>query len=225
MKEVPTAIVCDGCDAVWHRTPLHAREIARCPRCGTELDRHPGAQRERMLPLTLACLILFAIANLFPIVEIELRGLRSHTTLAGAVVALTGEDMSLVAFLVLATTILFPLMQLLILVWLLVPLRRHRRALGFALLVRLMQALRPWGMIEVFLLGVLVALVKLSSMASVLPGPALWAFVALTLLLTAVLAFDPRGFWEMAEHKLDSTPAADADAPAPPAATDPERVA
>jgi paraquat-inducible protein A len=133
--------------------------------------------------------------------------------------------MSLVAFLVLATTILFPLMQLLILVWLLVPLRRHRRALGFALLVRLMQALRPWGMIEVFLLGVLVALVKLSSMASVLPGPALWAFVALTLLLTAVLAFDPRGFWEMAEHKLDSTPAADADVPAPPAAIDPERTA
>ena len=215
MKEVPTAIVCDGCDAVWHRTPLHAREIARCPRCGTELDRHPGAQRERMLPLTLACLILFAIANLFPIVEIELRGLRSHTTLAGAVVALTGEDMSLVAFLVLATTILFPLMQLLILVWLLVPLRRHRRALGFALLVRLMQALRPWGMIEVFLLGVLVALVKLSSIASVLPGPALWAFMALTVVLTAVLAFDPRGFWEMAEKKLDDTaPPRPADGPA-----------
>jgi paraquat-inducible protein A len=211
MKEVPEAIVCDGCDAVWHRTPLHDCEIARCPRCHTELDRHPGTQRGRMLPLTLACLVLFTIANLFPIVEIELRGLRSHTTLAGAVVALTGEDMSLVAFLVLATTILFPLMQLLILVWLLVPLRRHRRAIGFALLVRLMQALRPWGMIEVFLLGVLVALVKLSSMASVLPGPALWAFMALTVLLTAVLAFDPRGFWEMAESKLDSTPAVDAE--------------
>ena len=223
MTEVPDAILCEGCDAIYRRVPLRRREVAHCPRCGTELDRHPGAQRERMLPLTLACLILFAIANLFPIVEIELRGLRSQTTLAGAVVALTGEDMSLVAFLVLATTILFPLMQLLILVWLLVPMRRHRRALGFALLVRLMQALRPWGMIEVFLLGVLVALVKLSSMASVLPGPALWAFVALTLLLTAVLAFEPRGVWDMAENKLDSA-VADATAPvAPPA--DPERAA
>jgi paraquat-inducible protein A len=208
MKEVPGAIVCEGCDAVYRRTPLQPREISRCPRCHSELERHPGAQRERMLPLSVTCLILFAIANLFPIVEIELRGMHSQTTLAGAVVALAGEDMSPVALLVLATTILFPLMQLLILVWLLVPLRRHRRAAGFAMLVSLMQTLRPWGMIEVFLLGVLVALVKLSSMASVLPGPALWAFMALTVVLTAVLAFDPRGFWEMAEEKL-----ADAEAP------------
>ncbi len=172
--------------------------MCRCTRCGTELERHPGDQHKRILPLTVASLIMFAIANLFPIVEMELRGLRSQTTLAGAVVALSNEGMSLVAMLVLATTILFPLMQLLILLWLLVPLTRRTQPRGFALLVRTMQSLRPWGMIEVFLLGVLVALVKLSSMATVLPGPALWAFVALTVLLTAVLAFDPRGFWEMA---------------------------
>ncbi|CAN5402110.1 paraquat-inducible protein A [soil metagenome] len=198
MNEVPEAIVCEGCDAVYLRTVLRPREVARCARCGTELERHPGDQHKRILPLTVASLIMFAIANLFPIVEIELRGLRSQTTLAGAVVALSNEGMSLVAMLVLATTILFPLMQLLILLWLLVPLTRRARPRGFAWLVRTMQSLRPWGMIEVFLLGVLVALVKLSSMATVLPGPALWAFVALTVLLTAVLAFDPRGFWEMA---------------------------
>jgi paraquat-inducible protein A len=52
-------------------------------------------------------------------------------------------------------------------------------------------------MIEVFLLGVLVAVVKLSSMATVVPGPALWAFVALTVTLTAVLSFNPGAFWEM----------------------------
>lgn len=197
MKEVPDAIVCEGCDTVYCRTPLRRREVARCPRCDTELERHPGAERERILPLTVASLIMFAIANLFPIVEIELRGLRSETTLAGAVVALAGKGMSLVALLVMATTLLFPLMQLLILLWLLVPLRQRRRAAGFATLVRLMQTLRPWGMIEVFLLGVLVALVKLSSLATVIPGPALWAFMALTVLLTAVLAFDPRGFWSL----------------------------
>lgn len=198
MTEVPEAIVCEGCDAVYHRKPLRAREVARCPRCGTELDRHPGAQRRRILPLAVASLIMFAIANLFPIVEIELRGLHSRTTLMGAVIALTNEGRSLVALLVLATTILFPLLQLLILVWLLVPLTHRRLPRGFSWLVRAMQSLRPWGMIEVFLLGVLVALVKLSSLATVIPGPALWAFMALTVLLTAVLAFDPRGFWAMA---------------------------
>ncbi len=197
MKEVPDIVVCNGCDAVYARPQLRPRDVARCPRCDTELDRHTGDQRRRILPLTVASLIMFAIANLFPIAEIELQGLRSQTTLAGAVMALATGGMSLVALLVLATTILFPLLQLCILAWLLVPAARERRAAGFALLVRTMQTLRPWGMIEVFLLGVLVAIVKLSSIAIVVAGPALWAFMALTVLLTAVLAFDPRGFWDM----------------------------
>jgi paraquat-inducible protein A len=197
MKEVPDTVVCPGCDAVYACAELQPREVAHCARCGTEIGRHPGAQESRILPLTVTSLIMFAIANLFPIVEIELQGLRSQTTLAGAVVVLGAEGMSVVALLVLATTILFPLLQLCILVYLLIPLRREHRPLGFAILVRLMQSLRPWGMIEVFLLGVLVAVVKLSSMATVVPGPALWAFVALTVTLTAVLSFNPGAFWEM----------------------------
>ena len=200
MNEVHHAIVCESCDAVCDRVPLREREIASCPRCGIELERHPGAQRARILPLTVASLIVFAIANLFPIVEIEVRGLRSETTLVGAVIALAGDGRSLLALLVLATTLLMPLLHLLILLWLLVPLQwgRGQRVAGFAPLVRAMQALRPWGMIDIFLLGVLVAIIKLSSMATVLPGPALWAFIALTVLLTMVTAFDPRRLWEMA---------------------------
>ena len=198
MKEVPDAIVCEGCDAVYRRTPLQPCEVSHCARCGTELDRHAGDQGARVLPLTVASLILFAIANLFPIVEIELRGLSSQTTLAGAVIVLSTEGMSVVALLVLATTILFPLLQLCILFYLLVPMARERRPAGFGVLVRILQSLRPWGMIEVFLLGVLVAIVKLSSLAQVVAGPALWAFMGLTVLLTAVLSFNPRTFWEMA---------------------------
>lgn len=198
MKEVPDAIVCEGCDAVYRRVRLRRREVSHCPRCSTELDRHPGDQSARVLPLTVACLILFAIANLFPIVEIELQGLSNQTTLVGAVVALSMEGMSPVALLVLATTLLFPLLQLCILFYLLVPLRYERRPAGFDVLLNALVALRPWGMIEVFLLGVLVAIIKLSSMAQVIAGPALWAFMGLTVLLTAVLSFNPRIFWEMA---------------------------
>lgn len=198
MKEVPGLVVCEGCDAVYRRPTLAPREIAHCQRCGTELARHPGMQQRRLLPLAVACLILFAIANLFPIVEIELQGLRSQTTLTGAVVTLAGEGMSVVALLVLATTLLFPLLQLCALCYLLVPLARGIRPPGFAGLVGLLQALRPWGMVEVFLLGVLVAIIKLSGMAEVVAGPALWAFIGLTVLLTVVVSFDPRGFWELA---------------------------
>ncbi|MBS0452409.1 MAG: paraquat-inducible protein A [Proteobacteria bacterium] len=198
MQEVPNLMACEGCDALYERAPLHSRETAYCPRCGTVLDRGWGRAHERMLPLTVACLVLFAIANLFPIVEIEVQGLSSQTTLVGAVLQLTRGGMPEVAVLVLATTILFPLSQLCILLYLLVPISlRGLRPAGFNILVRAMQVLRPWGMIEVFLLGVLVAIVKLSGMARVLPGAALWAFMGLTVLLTAVLAFEPKAFWRI----------------------------
>ncbi len=197
MEPVPDTIVCPGCDAVYTRPTLRPRDVSRCPRCSTELDRHNGEQRRRILPLTIASLLMFAVANGFPIVEIELQGQRSQTTLFGAVIVLGSEGRSLVALLLLATTLLFPLLQLCILTYLLVPLSQQRRPAGFAALVRAMQTLRPWGMIEVFLLGVLVAIIKLSSIATVLPGPALYAFMALTVLLTAVVSFNPRGFWEM----------------------------
>jgi paraquat-inducible protein A len=198
MKQLSGWVVCEGCDAVYKQPALHGREVAQCTRCGTELARDPGMPRQRILPLAVAGLILFAIANLFPIVEIEIQGQRSQTTLVGAVAALSGETgMAPVALVVLATTLLFPLAQLLILFYLLLPRPNLRRPWGFPRLVRLMQALRPWGMVEVFMLGVLVAIIKLSGIAAVVAGPALWAFVALTVLLTVVLAFDPRGLWEL----------------------------
>ena len=196
MHEVPNVIACEGCDALYSRPGLQRGEIARCPRCGSELDRHTGRQHERILPLTIASLALFAIANIFPIVEIEVRGVSSNTTLLGAVIALASEGRALVAVIVLATTILFPLLQLTVLFYLLMPARNQGPPAGFDWLVRSIQSLRPWGMIEVFLLGVLVAIVKLSSMAVIVPGPALFAFVGLTLLLTAVLSFDPRMLWD-----------------------------
>ncbi|AMP14734.1 paraquat-inducible protein A [Collimonas pratensis] len=204
MREVPDLIACEGCDALYRKVQLRRGEIAHCPRCGTELDRDDGRQRERILPLTVASLIMFLIANSFPIVEIELQGLRSQTTLFGAVLSLSAEGMSLVAMLVLATTILFPLLQLLFLLYLLLTLRNQQRPPGFRWLVHAMQNLRPWGMVEVFLLGVLVAVVKLSNMATVIPGVALWAFGVLTVLLTAVVSFNPRRFWQMAF--ADSSP-------------------
>ncbi len=209
MNEVRGISICEGCDAVYRQPVLKRREVAHCRRCDTELDRNRGNLQQLVLPLAVASLILFAIANLFPIVSIELGGRHSETTLAGAVVVLSGEGLSIVAVLVLATTLLFPLFQLLILCYLMVPLQRGLRPPGFAVLVRMLQTLRPWGMIEVFLLGVLVAIVKLAGLASVIAGPALWAFAGLTVLLTSVISFNPRAFWELAfnPHPASVAPA------------------
>ena len=197
MHEMRNLIACEQCDAVFQKLSLANGEIARCTRCGAEIDRNAQGRRNHLLPLTIASLIMFVIANAFPIVEMELQGLHSQTTLIGAVLSLATEGISLVALLVLATTILFPFMQMLILFYLLVPSSDPHSRPGFSPLIRLMQTLRPWGMVEVFMLGVLVALIKLSNMATIIPGVALWAFCLLTVMLTVIVSFNPRYLWQL----------------------------
>ena len=196
MREVPGLIACEECDAVYRRLALGGSEVALCRCCGAELERDMSAHNRRVLPLAIAGLFMYVIANVFPILEMQLRGgLVSQATLIGSVHSLNADGMPLVAFLVFTTTILFPLIQLLALIYLFTSPSRFRRSgypTAFNWLARLIRILRPWVMVEIFLLGVIVAFVKMTSMATVLPGIALWAFGALTFLLTAVFSFNPR---------------------------------
>ncbi len=77
--------------------------------------------------------------------------------------------------------------------------RRAARAPGFNGVLRAIQLVRPWGMIEVFMLGILVTIVKMVSLARVVPEAALFAFAALTLMLAVVVMFDPRTLWDIAD--------------------------
>jgi len=193
-------IACHHCDAVYRRTALGPGERASCLRCGGQLYRDSSKAYRRQLPLTLTALILFAISNAYPIVAMDLQGVRTETTLWGAVQALYADQQALVAFAVFATTILFPLTELLMMCYLLVPMTQHRMPAGFERIVRGICQTRPWGMIEVFMIGVLVTLVKLSTMAEVLPGVALWSFGALVVVLATLLSFDPRDLWQNLEE-------------------------
>ncbi len=91
-----------------------------------------------------------------------------------------------------------PGLQLLILLYLLIPLQLRRMPPYVPELLRTLQLLRPWSMIEVFMLGILVSLSKLAAMAQVIPGIALWSFAVLMFMMTAVFAaFDARRVWRM----------------------------
>lgn len=197
MQEVPDLIACEHCDAIYRRLQLKSHETALCLRCGAELEHCISDQQGHVLPLTIASLIMFVLANAFPIVAIELQGISSSTTLIGAVLTLNAEGMPFVATAVLGTTILFPLFQLLVLLYLFAPLRHPGRMPIARQSVRILQVLRPWGMVEIFLLGSIVALVKLSSMATVIPGIALWSLGTLALLLAALFSYDPRYLWRL----------------------------
>lgn len=193
MREVKGVIACPVCDTLQQVPDLGARQIAHCVTCGSELRRYSRLDRARILSLVLTCLLLFIIANAFPIVVLEMGGQDQPLTLIGAVITLLNEGMIPVAMLVLLPTMLLPGMYLLILLGaLLVISLRVVPDKWVNRMVRMMQQIYPWSMVEVFLLGILVATIKLAGTATVVLGPALWAWMGTTITLTVVLTVDLR---------------------------------
>ena len=189
-------IACQHCDVLQRSTPLAPGGVARCWRCGAVLYRGHADNLDRPLAFTLAASILFVIANAFPIVGLELQGQSTSATLFGTVQALYEQNMKPLGALVLLTTILVPGVQLAAMAYLLVPLRLGLVPGRLPAALRVLQAVRPWGMVEVFILGLFVALVKLGGMAEVVPGIALWSFGGLLMMIAAAVAsFDARIIW------------------------------
>lgn len=188
-------VACRECDSLHRRVDLKPGEAARCRRCGAVLCRRPRLRAEHLLALTLAALVTLAIAHGYPIVILQVNGISSSTTLVGSVASLWAEGHWTVALLVFATALAFPLLDALSVLGLLLACRPGPLARWRAPLSRFIQALRPWGMTEVFVLGVLVSVIKLSHMARVAPGPALWAFAASAVLLVVISSFDLRSLW------------------------------
>jgi paraquat-inducible protein A len=149
-----------------------------------------------MLALALGSAVLFVVSNLFPIASLDAQGLHTATTLTGTVTALYQQGRPLVAALVLVTTILVPALELGAMLYMLVPLRFGLVSDGMRAAFRFVLAAHPWNMMEVFMLGVLVTLVKLAELASIVPGVALWAFAGLIVLFSMLTAsFSVRDYW------------------------------
>ena len=189
-------IACRECDLLQRPTPLADHMVARCSRCAGVLYQPLDDDLDRPLAYTLAATILFVLANAFPMVGLEVQGQTTVATLFGTAHALYDQNMRALAVLVFFTTILVPAVQLGAMLYLLVPLHRGRMPTLLPTAVRVLQAIRPWGMTEVFILGLLVSLVKLGAMARVVPGVGLWSFGALLFAIAAAVAsFDARVIW------------------------------
>ncbi|MEP7083762.1 MAG: paraquat-inducible protein A [Betaproteobacteria bacterium] len=189
-------IACPECDLLQREIALQRRRTACCRRCGAALYRSTANSLERSLAFTLAAVMLFLIANALPIASLEVRGQHIETTLWGAVHTLYNQDRVAVSILVFFTTLLAPALELALMLYMLVPLRLGYAPKNLALAFRLAPLAREWGLVDVFMLGVVVSLIKLGNLALVVPGIALWSFGVLILLLTAIgAAFNGREFW------------------------------
>lgn len=189
-------IACPHCDLLQRPVELPADTLARCGRCELVLYAPHDENLDRPLAFTLAAGVLFIFANVFPIVGLELQGQHTTATLFGTARALYAQNMQMLAAIVFFTTIVVPAVQLSAMAYVLGLLRVGRAPKYLPLALRALQAVRPWGMVEVFILGLLVSLVKLGGMANVVPGTALWSFGALLVMIAAAVAsFDARSMW------------------------------
>jgi len=173
---------------------------ARCPRCNRELWRRREDSLDRTLALALAAGVLLVIANVVPMLGLTVVGRQSYTTVFGGVVQLWNDGRELVAALVLFTAVVAPALQVAFMLAIVLGAQRERPPSWVGTLLRHHPTTCTWSMIEVMMLGVLVALIKIADYAKVIPGLALFVLGALIFLLAAMQAgFDPREVWSRVE--------------------------
>jgi paraquat-inducible protein A len=196
-------IACHDCDLLQREIPLNPGCTASCRRCGAVLYRNATDSIDRTLAYTVAAAVLFVVANVFPIFSIEVQGDHSAINLYGAVRSLWDQEMKSISLLVFITAIVIPAIELLSMTYLLLPLKFNRVPVGYTLFMRTLQYVEPWGMVEVFMLGVLVSLVKLTNNFKVIAGISLWSYGLLTLLLAAAASsFSARDVWSRLDRCL-----------------------
>lgn len=191
-----SVVACPDCDLVQRIPDVAPGASVRCLRCDFELWRHRADSVTRTLALTLAALVLFVVANACPMLGLSVVGREASTTVLGGAQQLWRDGREVVALLVLFTAVVAPGLQIFFLLAISLAAKRARPPRWVGTLLRHQPVVRVWSMVEVMLLGVLVALIKIAELATVIPGLALYALGALVFLFAAIQAsFDPREVW------------------------------
>ncbi len=193
-------IGCPNCDLLQRLPQLAPGESARCPRCDEELWRRQPKSLDRPLALTITAALLYLIANVEPMLGLSVVGRQAYTTVFGGAEHLwfTGEaGLQIVALLVLFSVVLAPGLQIGMMLAILLGARQDRPPRWVGMLLRHYPTAATWSMLEVMLLGVLVALIKIAEYAQVIPGIALFVVGVLIFILAAMQSsFDPTAVWQ-----------------------------
>jgi paraquat-inducible protein A len=189
-------ISCRSCDALHLCVELEHGEQASCSRCGSELYRHIDDSLTRVMAFSLTALLLFILSHLFTFLTLDMGGRQTASHLVSAAFELGLQGYWELSLLVFLTSVMFPLLVIsgLLYVSLNAGLKLGLPAQNQVL--RYVSKLLPWSLVGVFMLGVLVAIVKLMDLASVIPGPSLYFFAALLVVMVAASAnLDERQVW------------------------------
>ena len=190
-------VACHECDLLMRKPVLQDGESAECPRCGYELFSHRHRVVRRSLALVLTALLLYVPANFLPIMQLNLLGQTSQDTVWSGVIGLYESGMQGIAVVVFLCSMAVPLLKLLCQLLVLLSIRMDfARSYGL-LLYRIYHHMREWGMLEVYLMGILVAMVKLMDLADLSLGLGLFCFIALLLVQVWLeVTMAPHQIWE-----------------------------
>ena len=201
MSEHLTLTSCHDCGLLQKIQHMPEDGVVKCCRCKAVLRRRqriaPEQSIEHTLALVFTAIILLIVANAFPILHLQVAGHEMSATLFAGVQHFLSHDMKALAALVFLTSIGAPLLQLGSLLYILLPLYLKKTPWQAPHVYRFIRFITSWSMLEVFMLGILVSMVKLGGMATVAPGIGLWAFGSLIFLLAAIVASsDSEIIWE-----------------------------
>ncbi|WP_020560840.1 paraquat-inducible protein A [Thiofilum flexile] len=201
-------IACPACGVVHQFQNLMPKTQARCQRCETVLYRYHPYWQSQSEALWLAACILFVISNSFPLFMMRTQGMMQELSMLRAVTAFWQGDLYLISALLALNLLLLPLLELVIVGWVLLTLRLQWQAARALLLLRGLQEFKPWGMLEIFMLSTLVALIKLGDLASLVMEIAFFS-LSLQIIVIALLnrAFEPFWVWRtLGQLKQTQTP-------------------
>lgn len=197
-------IACHECDHLYRLEEVPPGARADCKYCGSLLYRNIPNYLERSLALYITSFILFILANTYPFLSLEFGGRVVENVLLSGGWALYKLGMGELGLLVFLTSIAFPFVSITGMIYLLAGARSGRLPPAAGPVYRIVKAINPWSMTSVFMLGVLIAIVKLQDLANVIPGISLYAICGLLVSYSAARAnFDPVIFWSISPCKSE----------------------
>ena len=200
--ETQRIVECDGCGRRYGLALLPPDRSATCPRCGAALLSVPANSLERSLALALTGIILVVVANTMPFMSMTIAGRHQQASLITGDIALFDDGLWPLAGLVLFTTVAAPALKLGSIAYVLIGVTLPRPPPGLVSIFGRLTRLRPWSMIEVYLLGVFVAYVKLIGLATIEVGVACYALALVMLVMVLIdLALSPELVWRAMEKR------------------------
>lgn len=191
---------CHFCDALHDAPELQEGQTAYCGNCGAVLYRNRPASLDRAVAFGVAVLLLMVVAQGFPFLSLDAKGVRTAMTLTTAAGVLIGEGSVVLGVAVALFTLVAPVGLAAGLVYVCLPLRWGVAWPGAVAVTKWLGLLVPWAMVEVFFLGALVSLLKLVKLADVSLGVAFWALAGVMVCLAAAVGgIDRRELWDRLE--------------------------